>query len=228
MFSQCGLDSPVLHFCDTGLSNHHYVEPCLTGRDSSHRALQSVPRIKFCQHPRYSKYKRIIRKLGPNGHVYYEYLHFDSDGEENGTFYGSYNSPSDRRRLAAAHGSNSGPTSAADNDVVSLPILFKDDEITLSISAPPLPAETDGDDDLPLQQMPIPPLLSPISESQVSSRSSERIRSLQASLGGDAFAHRHGRAPPAMAPFYQSGAVSNSSMSPEASPIAIPTFIHAQ
>eukprot|EP01053_Blabericola_migrator_P004485 Blabericola_migrator_1__4484@NODE_2395_length_2831_cov_111_752171_g1500_i0_p2_GENE_NODE_2395_length_2831_cov_111_752171_g1500_i0NODE_2395_length_2831_cov_111_752171_g1500_i0_p2_ORF_typecomplete_len248_score11_66_NODE_2395_length_2831_cov_111_752171_g1500_i04931236 len=53
----------------------------------------------------------------------------------------------------------------------------------------------------------LPPPISPVSEAQVSARSSDRIRSLQAMLGGSALTDRHGKPPPLSAPYYKSGAL---------------------
>lgn len=67
----------------------------------------------------------------------------------------------------------------------------------------------------------LPPPISPIAEDQVSARSSDRIRSLQALLGGSALTDRHGKPPPLSAPYYQSGALHEADNDLE--PIAVST-----
>eukprot|EP01054_Gregarina_sp_Poly1_P003475 Gregarina_sp_Poly_1__3474@NODE_2008_length_2870_cov_130_666429_g858_i1_p4_GENE_NODE_2008_length_2870_cov_130_666429_g858_i1NODE_2008_length_2870_cov_130_666429_g858_i1_p4_ORF_typecomplete_len106_score12_69_NODE_2008_length_2870_cov_130_666429_g858_i1462779 len=67
----------------------------------------------------------------------------------------------------------------------------------------------------------LPPPISPISEADVRSRSSDRIKSLQALLGGSALTDRYGKPPPISAPYYQSGALHEADADLE--PIAVST-----
>eukprot|EP01057_Protomagalhaensia_wolfi_P001954 Protomagalhaensia_wolfi_Nauph_80__1953@NODE_2232_length_1159_cov_173_875893_g1742_i0_p1_GENE_NODE_2232_length_1159_cov_173_875893_g1742_i0NODE_2232_length_1159_cov_173_875893_g1742_i0_p1_ORF_typecomplete_len197_score9_73_NODE_2232_length_1159_cov_173_875893_g1742_i05251115 len=71
----------------------------------------------------------------------------------------------------------------------------------------------------------LPPPMTPVSETQVSARSSDRIRSLQALLGGSALTDRHGRPPPLSAPYYQSGALHEADEDLEPQAISTPEMM---
>eukprot|EP01055_Gregarina_sp_Pseudo9_P005072 Gregarina_sp_Pseudo_9__5071@NODE_532_length_2631_cov_35_600694_g502_i0_p2_GENE_NODE_532_length_2631_cov_35_600694_g502_i0NODE_532_length_2631_cov_35_600694_g502_i0_p2_ORF_typecomplete_len238_score14_12_NODE_532_length_2631_cov_35_600694_g502_i016462359 len=67
----------------------------------------------------------------------------------------------------------------------------------------------------------LPPPIRPVAEDQVSARSSDRIRSLQALLGGSALTDRYGKPPPLSAPYYQSGALHEAE--DDLAPVAVST-----